>query len=266
LNDPLPPELPLGKPTAIPESYAPEVLVALPRALARARLEITETPFIGMDRWEAPELSWLDGSGKPCVALGEFRFASTSEMLIESKSLKLYLHSLNQDRFGSDADFRARIVRDLSGCAGCDVEVLLHPVGKALEHARGCMPGTCIDTETLENVDYTLRSDLLEGAAEGDSIEETLTTHLFRSLCPVTRQPDWASLALTYRGPRIARDKLLRYWISFRSTQAFHESCVERMFMDLDRYCRPEWVELDARFALRGGLAIHPLRKSLQRT
>ena len=270
LADSLPPELPLGKPTPIPKTYAPDVLVAIPRAAARARLDLRSTVFDGIDLWEAPELSWLDPSGKPRTVRGEFRIPANSDKLIESKSLKLYLHSLNQERYECDESVVSTITRDLSERVECDVSVLFRPVDELPGRSRGNLPGTCIDAEPIEVDTYALHPDHLKGAAEisgaSEPVEEALVTHLFRSLCPVTAQPDWASVSLRYRGPRIARDRLLLYWVSYRETRAFHEVCVERMFADLQVYCRPEWLEIDARFALRGGLAIHPSRKGLRRT
>jgi len=262
----LPPDLPLGKASSIPDAYAPGVLVPIPRSTAQAQLGVERTDFRGVDRWEAPEVSWLDRRGKPEVACGEFRVPADSRCLIESKSLKLYLFSLNQEGFRSREEVRSTIARDLSAAAGCEVEVEFHPLGTVPDRARGRMPGACIDELGLgeEGVPSAAgRIEALRGTGEG-VVQETLCTHLFRSLCPVTSQPDWASIALHYRGPRIDRVGLLRYWVSYRTTPGFHESCVERMFTDLDRACRPEWMQLEARFALRGGLAIHPLRKSLQ--
>jgi len=262
----LPPDLLLGKATSIPSAYAPDVLVPILRSIARAQLGVELADFEGLDRWEAPEVSWLDMGGKPEVACGEFRVSADSRSLIESKSLKLYLNSLNQERFQSREQVRSTIVRDLSVAAGSEVEVELRPLNTIPDRARGRMPGTCIDELGLGESGVPPAAERIEALhCTGEEVlQETLCTHLFRSLCPVTSQPDWASIALHYRGPRIDRVGLLRYWVSYRTTQAFHESCVERMFSDLGRACRPEWMHLDARFALRGGLAIHPLRKSLQ--
>ena len=245
-----------------PERYAPEALVALPRALARARDGVGETEWRGVDLWEATEVSWLDVRGKPRVALGELRVPADSACLVESKSLKLYLHSLNGERMAEE-EVRATIARDLSRAADADVEVRLLPLDDVPERRRGKLPGCCIDEEPLEIERFELAPELLDGAGRGVLVDETLTTHLFRSLCPVTGQPDWASLALSYRGPRIDRASLLGYWLSFRETAAFHESCVERMFVDLTERCSLEWIDLEARFAPRGGLAIHPRRWSL---
>jgi len=257
-------ERPLGKSVPIPTAYAPEVLVALSRDEARARIGLTATDLegcAGVDRWEADELSWLDERGKPCVARAEFHFPATSPELVESKSLKLYLHSLNQERFGASARVGDRIRRDLSHAVGTDVEVRLTRITDPPSLDRRSLAGRCIDEDEVDITTYALAPELLADACGADEpADETLVTHLFRSLCPVTAQPDWASVSVSYRGMSIDSRALLRYLVSFRETQAFHEACVERILADVREHCRPQALTVEARFAFRGGLAIHPLR------
>lgn len=251
----------LGREVAYPDRYDPGLLFPIPRAAARAEIGIDGAlPFHGHDRWHAYELGWLDARGKPCVATATLKVPCDSPNLIESKSLKLYLNSLNGARFNSAEALRACIATDLSARAGAEVAVEfgLPPLDPAGE-------GESIDALDLAIDDYGppnpghLRAD-----SDGEPVEETLLSALLKSNCPVTGQPDWASVTLRYRGARIDREGLLRYLVSFRDHAEFHEQCVERIFHDVQRRCRPHWLAVEARYTRRGGLDINPLRASPQ--
>lgn len=265
-------DLPLGQDIPYPEAYDPNLLRAIPRRLSRDSLGISPDtlPFCGEDIWNAYELSWLDVRGKPQIALGEFRFAADTPSIIESKSFKLYLNSLNQARFESVAAVAECIERDLAAVVGASVAVALHTGEAAANFAS--IPGQCIDEQAIAVTDYHINPDLLcvEGLSveghclegEGRDGEEQLHSHLFRSLCPVTGQPDWATVLISYRGPTIDRAGLLRYLLSYRQHRDFHEQCVERIFMDILTHCRPEFLQVYARYLRRGGLDINPCRSS----
>lgn len=256
--------LTLGKPTPYRERYDPSLLQAVPRALNRdpLGLQAAALPFHGADIWTLYELSWLNDAGLPQVAIGEVALNATSVNLIESKSFKLYLNSFNQTRFPSREAVRDRLAEDLSRCADGEVAVTL----SALDEFTGSpvlgFDGKCIDYQPIRIDDYTFSNRWLEGAAGGPWVSETLVSHLLKSNCLITHQPDWGSVQIRYRGGRIDREALLRYLVSFRQHNEFHEQCVERIFCDLMQFCRPDTLSVYARYTRRGGLDINPWRSN----
>lgn len=262
LND----SLPLGKPTAYKSEYDAGLLCSVPRQLKRAELELgTELPFSGVDLWNAYELSWLTPGGKPVVAMGEFRFACTTLNLVESKSFKLYLNSFNQTRFASFAEVAAIMQADLAKAAAGTVAVRLLTPAEFSRQQLVALPGDCLDDQELSIDSYRLDPELLAGADNAaDQVTETLHSHLLKSNCLVTSQPDWGSVMIRYQGGRIDRAALLRYLISFRQHNEFHEQCVERIFSDLLRYCQPQKLTVYARYTRRGGLDINPFRSNFE--
>ena len=253
---------PLGKETAYQTQYAPELLYPIPRATNREGLRLGEAlPFVGEDRWTAYELSWLNSKGKPEVAMGEFIVPAASPNIIESKSLKLYLNSFNQSRFESMAAVQAAISKDLGAAAGQPVTVSLVPASSAdgLNIAAG-QGFDCIDDLDIEVDEYRVSEGLLK--ADTDSVvTEQLVSHLLKSNCPVTGQPDWASIYIDYAGPQVDREGLMRYLIAYREHQEFHEHCVERIFVDL-MALGLERLTVTARYVRRGGLDINPVRST----
>ena len=251
----------LGQSVAFPSVYDAALLFPIPRAEARSKLGLDEAlPFVGVDLWNAYELSWLDLRGKPQVALAEFRVPATSPMLIESKSFKLYLNSFAQERMASTDALRAALIADLSAAAGAPVSVSLIAPTSPQAFPVSVLPGELIDGVAIAIEHYGPPAPELLKADAGEQVEETLVSHLFRSNCPVTGQPDWASLQIAYAGPRIDRAALLRYLVSFRTHSDFHEACVERIFLDLRARCAPLKLAVYARFTRRGGLDINPFR------
>ncbi|MFQ2623798.1 NADPH-dependent 7-cyano-7-deazaguanine reductase QueF [Aeromonas caviae] len=252
--------LSLGQQSAYISQYTPSLLQPVPRSLNRDDLGLRgELPFQGCDVWTLYELSWLNAKGKPVVAIGEVFVPATSPNLIESKSFKLYLNSFNQTRCDSLEAVQALLVQDLSGCAGAPVSVTLFTLDQA-PHQIAQLPGECIDSLDIEVDGYEFDETLLQGAAGREIVEETLHSHLLKSNCLVTSQPDWGSVVIHYRGPRLDREKLLRYLISFRQHNEFHEQCIERIFTDLKHFCDPEQLTVHARYTRRGGLDINPFR------
>ncbi|WP_235041779.1 NADPH-dependent 7-cyano-7-deazaguanine reductase QueF [Vreelandella profundi] len=250
---------PLGRDSAYPEQYDAALLYPISRAANRAPLGIEEgaLPFVGEDEWHAFEVSWLNSRGKPVVAVARFRLSASSPHLIESKSWKLYLNSFNQTRFYSREDVMQTLANDLSIAAGAEVSVELFDVD-APELTVQCLPGECLDDLDIAVNDYTPSSAHLRVSDE--IVEETLYSHLLKSNCPVTGQPDWGSVLIRYKGPKIDREGLLRYLIGFRQHQDFHEHCVEHIFTDLMTYAQPTQLLVLARYVRRGGLDISPWR------
>lgn len=259
-------DLLLGKTTEYVSIYNPQLLCPFPRQVKRDEIGVSgELPFSGYDIWNAFELSWLNLKGKPVVAMGEFHFPCSSPNLIESKSFKLYLNSFNQTKISGFAEAEQRMIHDLSQAAGAPVQVHLHTSDRFKQEKIEPLPGESIDGLDVEIDLYTLTPGLLNGAADPQRmVEEELSSDLLKSNCLVTNQPDWGSLLIRYRGGRIDREALLRYIISFRQHNEFHEQCVERIFVDLMRYCRPENLTVYARYTRRGGLDINPFRSNFE--
>jgi 7-cyano-7-deazaguanine reductase len=252
---------PLGRATDYPDRYDVSLLFGIERATARAELRLpTGLPFSGVDIWTAYEITWLDDHGKPQVAIGEIRVGADSRAIVESKSLKLYLGSFAQERFAVPDDLARVIESDLEKTCDAPVGVVLLPAPATLRMAE--LPGTSIDAIDVRPQRYHPDAALLaHGASFAD---EALRTSLFRSKCPVTGQPDYADVMVRYSGPRIDRAALLEYLVSYRGYAAFHEACVERMFVDIALRCRPERLTVYARFLRRGGIDINPFRSNFE--
>lgn len=252
--------LPLGRETDYPHKYAPEVLCPIARGESRAALGLGEDlPFTGVDIWNAWDLTWLGPGDLPRVATAEIHMPADSPFMVESKSLKLYLNSFAMSSFESETDVAEAIARDLAPCVGAPVKVSVLPVSGTEARQAARLAGTCIDDLDVRCSDWDVNADLLQ-ADPAISVTEDLHSHLLRSLCPVTAQPDMGSLQISYRGPQIDHAGLLRYIVSFREHNDFHEACIERMFVDLLRQCACEELTIHARYQRRGGIDINPLR------
>ena len=255
---------PLGKAVAYAEHYDPSLLFPIPRQGKRAEIGLAEAalPFVGEDIWNAYELSWLDLRGKPVVALAHFIVPAVSPNLIESKSLKLYLNSFNQTRLAGVDEFVATLTRDLSAPAGAPVGVHVAPLSTRPQRPMGYPKGILLDGLEIDVDRYTPAPALLTADSAHAPVTETLYSHLLKSNCLVTGQPDWAMLVVRYTGAPIDREGLLRYIISFRQHNEFHEQCVERVFVDILRQCQPGALSVFARYTRRGGLDINPYRRT----
>lgn len=258
--------LKLGQKTEYASQYDRTLLQPVPRALNRDGLGITQNqPFtIGADIWTAYEISWLNEKGLPQVAIADIYLDYQSQNLIESKSFKLYLNSFNQSKF---ADFNAvqqTMQRDLIECAQGDVKVRLNPVAVYDAQKINHLQGDCIDEQDIEITSYEFNADWLKDCVSDEIVEEKLVSHLLKSNCLITNQPDWGTLHIHYVGNKIDHEKLLRYVVSFRQHNEFHEQCVERIFCDLMHYAKPEKLTVYARYTRRGGLDINPFRSNFE--
>ncbi len=258
--------LKLGQRTEYKNQYDPSLLQAVPRSLNRDSLGITEQqPFtIGADIWTLYELSWLNAKGVPQVAIADVVLDFRSENLIESKSFKLYLNSFNQTRFNSVEEVQQRIQHDLSQCASGQISVKIYKLSALTQQTISDFAGECIDEQDIQIDHYRFSADYLQNCANGEMVEETLVSHLLKSNCLITSQPDWGSIQIHYVGKKLDREKLLRYLISFREHNEFHEQCVERIFCDLMQFARPEKLTVYARYTRRGGLDINPFRSNFE--
>ena len=255
--------LTLGKNTQYTSKYSPELLQAVPRSLGREVLDLDETQaFFGEDVWHAYELSWLNENGKPIVALGRFSFSSASPNIIESKSFKLYLNSFNQTQFASTQAVLGVLIEDLTACCGQLVQVDLYSATETAAFPVTELPGICIDELDVKISDFELSPELLAVENGHQPVEETIHSHLLKSNCLITSQPDWASVVITYSGQKISHQSLLRYLVSFRMHNEFHEQCVERIYIDVLNKCSPTSLSVQALYTRRGGLDINPYRCS----
>lgn len=257
---------PLGKDTPYLTTYMPSLLFAIPRDAARKQTGLVDpVPFDGVDIWNAYELSWLTPSGKPQVAIGEFHLPCLSPNLIESKSLKIYLHSFNQTVFESAEVVKQTLQRDISACCGSPVKVHLLTPHQFHQLGMARFEGECLDDLDISTNIYQVDSSLLKNASD-KVVEESLYSDLLKANCLVTSQPDWGHIWLHYKGPQIDRKALLKYIISYRNHNGFHEQCVERIFSDIMNICRPSKLSVYGRFTRRGGLDINSFRSNWEKT
>lgn len=260
---------PLGQATQYVDQYDASLLFPIPRFAQREKLGISQRlPFLGADLWTAFELSWLNGRGKPQLALAHITVPCESTNIIESKSFKLYLGSFSNTRFGDATEVQARLRADLTEAAWRGA-VVQSSVGVKLIAAELFdqepiheLDGLSLDRLDLDCDRYTPAPEFLSAATEEAPVSEVLTSNLLKSNCPVTGQPDWGSLQICYFGPQIDQAGLLRYIVSFRNHNGFHEDCVERIFMDIQARCLPHKLSVYARYTRRGGLDINPFRSS----
>lgn len=259
-------KLTLGKTTQYIDTYSPDVLQAVPRSLNRDSLFIKQDnlPFYGEDVWYGYELSWLNNKGKPIVAVAEFRIPCTTPNIIESKSFKLYLNSLNQSKFASRQEVENILTKDLSATAGADISVLLFSVDDCPSLAIESPNYICIDGCDITVNTYDFSAEYLKGSQQSENTAKqyNIVSHLLKSNCLITNQPDWATIYIDYCGAEISQEALLQYIISFRQHNEFHEQCVERIYNDIREHCDVSSLTVFARYTRRGGLDINPLRST----
>lgn len=254
----------LGKSTPYCSQYDASLLFPIPRQEKRTEIGIdsSDLPFEGLDIWTAYEISWLNSKGKPIVYIAEFAFAADSPFLIESKSFKLYLNSFNGTRFNSPEEVVELLESDLTKASGAPVAAQLLPI-EFEQTVIGKLPGINLDELDIEIDDYNVNSGLLRCDSD-EFVCETVNSHLLKSNCLVTSQPDWGSVVIRYEGSRINHEGLLKYIISFREHDEFHEQCVERIYADIMKQCHPDKLTVYARYVRRGGLDINPYRSNFE--
>ncbi|BDT57265.1 NADPH-dependent 7-cyano-7-deazaguanine reductase [Massilia varians] len=257
-----PDQSPLGKTSAYQSEYAPELLFPIPRLQKREEigLGVGTLPFFGVDIWNAYELSWLNMRGKPQVAIATITAPADSPNIVESKSFKLYLNSFNQTRVAGTDALAELLRQDLSNAFGAPVHVTITTPDAFGSLKMGELDGTLLDRLDVEIDQYVPSPQLLSANMDEAPVEETLVSHLLKSNCLVTGQPDWGTVQIRYVGPQIDQEGLLKYLIGFREHNEFHEQCVERIFMDVLRQCKPTKLAVYARYTRRGGLDINPWR------
>ena len=258
--------LTLGQQTHYVSHYEPSLLQGVPRKLNRDSLGITEQqPFnVGADLWTAYEISWLNSKGVPKVAIADVEIDAQSENLIESKSFKLYLNSFNQTKFEQWEQVQQTLQQDLAQCAKGKVNVRLHRLEHYTQQPITHFDGQLIDEQDIEIENYDFNAEILANCTADNQVEERLVSHLLKSNCLITQQPDWGSVQIHYVGKQIDQEKLLRYLVSFRQHNEFHEQCVERIFCDLLKFAQPEKLTVYARYTRRGGLDINPFRSNFE--
>ncbi len=252
----------LGKKTKYDSLYDPEKLFPIPRKDKRDEIGLTsELPFFGLDLWNHYEVSWLNEKGKPVVALAQISYSCESPFIIESKSMKLYFNSLNNTRFKDANAFQSIVQKDIQERVGHPTSVKIIPLTELQDDKISLgLSGVCLDDLDIDGFSYMVEHSFLK--TENKIVNEVLYSNLLKSNCLVTNQPDWASVQISYQGKKINREGLLRYIVSFRNHNEFHEQCIERIFMDIMRYCQPEELTIYGRYTRRGGLDINPYRST----
>ena len=255
-------EAPLGKQSSYLTQYTPTLLFPIPRQRKRNEIQVpTPLPFFGFDTWNAYEVSWLTPKGKPQVAILGIDFSCFSTNIIESKSFKLYLNSFNNTSFVSAEEVRRTVEKDVSLAAEGEVQVQLHHLGELCGQPLATFEAKCIDDYDVRCDTYMTEPKFLHSNVTS-IVSESLVSHLLKSNCLVTGQPDWGSVLIRYTGPEMDKEGLLKYIVSFRNHNEFHEQCVERMFMDIMQICKPTSLMIEARYTRRGGLDINPVRST----
>jgi 7-cyano-7-deazaguanine reductase len=258
----------LGKTANPPKDYSPEILQVIGRSEGRVKIGISaiDPPFYGADQWTMYELSWLDNKGTPQVGIGEMTVPCISPNIVESKSLKLYLNSLNESRFASRSQVGETITSDLSSVVGAEVTVSLFTLEEYSDKGLDKLAGICLDNTLVECHDILPNPQLLSTSASQGIQDEALYSHLLKTNCPVTGQPDWASIQINYTGAPINHSGLLAYIVSYRHHHAFHEQCIENIYLDILKCCKPQELTVMARYNRRGGIDINPWRSSGKNT
>lgn len=276
-------DAPLGQNSTYPTQYDASLLFPIARSVGRQHLSLQPSPtWYGEDVWRAFEVSWLNIKGKPEVAILRFTIPADSTHIIESKSFKLYLNSFNQWRIDL-IDMLKIMQRDLSETAGAAVHITVESAHTPLQtkHESNedspqqvwslptsanttdlALEAISLDELDIECSEYEPNIELLEVIEPTEWRHETLISELLKSNCPVTGQPDWATLVISYKGPAIHHASLLRYIVSYRNHSGFHEQCVEQIYCDIWQRCKPAYLDVYARYTRRGGLDINPRRRS----
>ena len=257
------PENPLGEQVPSPSKYDAGILYPIPRWPARSLLDIDKKILMyGLDHWRAYELSWLNANGKPQVAIGEFYFSSESENIVESKSLKLYLNSFSQEKFEKVGELQRIIANDLSAISKSEVKVEINRLERISVESNQLQRVKSIDSHDILVSTYEPDETLLH-VEDQVVFDEELRSDLFKSNCPVTGQPDLASFEIQYTGAKIDEKSLLTYLCSYRTHQAYHEECAERIYRDIMQECRPNELTIALNFLRRGGLDINVYRSTV---
>lgn len=255
--------IPLGQKSAYPKNYDPKQLFAVERSLQRKSMGLDCSAMShGLDQWVAYELSWLDSFGKPKKAIAQFLVPSSSLFLAESKSVKLYLNSLNFEKFAHENEVKKLIEKDLFAICQAEIKVELNP--PQLESTQNTLADYfCLDDLPVQISSYQREPRFLAKVKKEEQTHEKLCSHLFKSHCLVTGQPDWGSIFIEYSGAKINHEGLLRYLVSYNQHVGFSENCIEQIFCDLWALGLDKLMVF-GRFTRRGGIEINPYRASFK--
>lgn len=255
--------LALGQKTEYQDKYDNSLLFPISRAVARQQLGILDSlPFQGFDIWNCYELSWLGHCGKPEVKILEFSVNADSPYIVESKSLKLYLNSFSNTRFDNVLQIKKLIEQDLTSLLKSPVIVYIKDLTSYNNTILKSFSGVNLDSLEIIMDDFDISKNIPQLSSREGQVEESLCSNLLKSNCLVTNQPDWASIQIIYQGRQIDHNSLLKYLVSFRNHNEFHEQCVERIFCEINKFCHPNELTVYARYTRRGGIDINPIRSN----
>jgi 7-cyano-7-deazaguanine reductase len=263
----------LGKQISHPREYAPEILVAVPRHLNREQYQLQEDelPFVGVDAWHAYELGFLTEKGLPVTGVLKFVYTCNNKFLVESKSLKLYLNSFNMGKYGQSKEEGLAIVlstikKDLSALLQTDIEVCYHDryhIG-VFDFTDFVLLEDMPEAEDALFTRYNEDRDLLKGESTDQLCELKVSTHLLRSNCKITHQPDWGSAFIHIQSKyNIDKVSLLKYLVSIRDENHFHEEICEMLYKRLWDKFKPDRMMVACLYTRRGGLDICPVRANI---
>ena len=254
------------------DQYNPELLVKVPRYLNREGYGLTSDSFVGVDTWNAYEVSAITTKGQPVAGMLKIVCPADSEFHVESKSIKLYLNSFNMTKIGDNAadcikGIEARVKRDLDELLETNTTVTFYAdesEGEALSFEGYSDLGELTD---LDEIDFTAfqsdASQLEEQPIYGDSKEIKLKSNLLRSNCRVTNQPDWGDVFIRIVGPKLpTADSVAKYIVSHRTVSHFHEEICEMVYKHLSEAYEPEQLMVACLYTRRGGIDINPIRAS----
>ena len=248
----------LGEKVSYSRHYDPDVLVAIPRKERRKEFKY---PMFGSDSWNCYEVSYLRPNGLPVYRMLTIEVDCNNENIFESKSLKLYLNSFNGEKIESDDKFLKIVKEDLENLTKGKVDL------QWIDCPSFYIEAPCVedDFQDLEITTYEYDKSLLKAVNCEEGAKEFLATDLLRTNCEITNQPDWAHLEVTYKAKkRLDKEAFLRYVVSYRTHQEFHEPSCERIYQDIYEILQPEELTVGCYYTRRGGIDINPFRASSQ--
>ena len=253
------------------DTYAPELLVKVPRVLNREGYGLTSDSFVGVDTWNAYEVSAITTKGQPVAGMLKIVCPADSEFHVESKSIKLYLNSFNMTKIGDNAadcisGIEARVKRDLDELLETNTTVSFYADDSETNALSFSDKYQDLGALTnLDEIDFTaFKSDA--GQLQGDEAttelrEIRLKSNLLRSNCRVTNQPDWGDIYIYIQGNKLPlADSVAKYIVSHRTVSHFHEEICEMVFKHLQEAFDPEHLMVACLYTRRGGIDINPIR------
>ena len=251
------------------DTYSPELLVKIPRNLNRQGYGLTGSEFVGVDTWNAYEVSAITTKGQPVAGMLKIVCNASSEFHVECKSIKLYLNSFNMTRIGDTAadcitGIEARVKRDLDELLDTTTTVTFYGSDLETEPMSFDSYEDIAELTDLDTIDFTAfesDSNQLDVEEHNQTSEIKWTSNLLRSNCRVTNQPDWGDIYIRIKGKNLPTPaSIAKYIVSHRTVSHFHEEICEMVYKHLSDAFEPENLMVACLYTRRGGLDINPIR------